>query len=53
MQLGIGTRDAFWGCTMLLALFPALLSVALFVATLRLKPTKVRGAVVPRQALPR
>jgi hypothetical protein len=53
MYLGAGIRDAFWGCIMLLALIPALLSIAMFVATLRLKPTKVRGAVLPRQALPR
>ena len=38
---------------MLLALVPALLSVALFVATLRLKPGKARATILPTEPLPR
>lgn len=38
---------------MLLALIPALLSIALFMATLRLKPGKARATVLPTQPLPR
>jgi hypothetical protein len=38
---------------MLLALIPAVLSIALFVATLSLKPAKARATVLPPQPLPR
>lgn len=38
---------------MLLALIPALLSIALFVATLRLRPGKARATILPTQPLPR
>jgi len=38
---------------MLLALIPALLSIALFVATLSLKPTKARATMLPPQPLAR
>lgn len=38
---------------MLLALIPALLSIALFVATLSLRPAKARGTVLPPQPMPR
>jgi hypothetical protein len=38
---------------MLLAILPGLLSIALFVATLRLKPQRARATVLPPQPLPR
>jgi hypothetical protein len=53
MRLATGIADALWSRIMLLALIPALLSIALFVATLRLKPGNARATILPTQPLTR